>query len=115
MGPGGDHHQLAPVGRMEDSPMLSRIKGLRTAVCAVVLMGLSGGPLRAQASDCSETVVGAQTGQTYTLVGQVQLTVELSLPFGPVTPGYFTIPITFTIGYYQNDQTGAIAAVNCGT
>jgi hypothetical protein len=95
--------------------MVSRFKGLRTAVCAVALLGLSGGPVRAQASGCSETVVGAQSGQTYTLVAHVQLTVELSLPVSIFPPVSVTMPITLTIGYYQNNLTGAIAAVNCGT
>jgi hypothetical protein len=98
--------------------MVSRIMNrLRTLAYAVALLGLSGAPLWAQASQCAEAARGGQTGDSYRLIGQSQVTVQLDAKLGGTCVGSVggSVTETYNVGYYQNQETLRVARVNCST
>lgn len=102
--------------------MLKRLATLvRTGVLSVALLGLSGGILWAEPSDCAEFAVGGQTGQPYTLQSQslVTETRTVSVTAGGDCIGSGSTSVTieeqYHIGFYSNDVTGDLLKVDCRT
>lgn len=94
---------------------------VRAAACAIALLGLSGGIAWAGPTECQETAVGGQTGQSYTRISQSLVTeiqtVELSAGGDCLLGGSSTVTIEeqYYVGYYRNNETGAVARVDCRT
>jgi len=102
--------------------MLSRfMKTARAVGYSVALLALSGSILWANPSDCAESAVGGQTGQSYTLEYQSLVTETTSGTLsagGPCGVGGSISGSTaeqYHVGYYRNSSTGAVARVDCRT
>jgi hypothetical protein len=102
--------------------MLSRfMKTARAVGYSIALLGLSVGPLWAQASQCAQNAVGGQTGDSYTLRSQSLVTetriVQLSLGGAACGVGGSTggqVSEQYNVGYYEN-ASGNVARVDCRT
>ncbi len=83
-------------------------------IAATLALTLSAGALYAEATDCSQNLTGAQTGMSYTLIGQseVTYTVNAGVSAGVEAGGEYSE--TINKGYYQGSD-GRIVAVNCST
>lgn len=102
--------------------MLSRVMHLgRTVLYVIALLGLSGGQLRAEVTDCQEDATGGQTGDPYSLTYQSLVTetttVTLSAGGSCGVGGSATTTTSeqYYVGYYQNGNTGAVVKVDCRT
>jgi hypothetical protein len=97
------------------------MKVTRAVIYSIALLGLSVGPLWAQASPCPSRAVGGQSGQTYTLRSQSLVTetnsVQLSVGGTACGVGGSAGGQTseqYNVGYYENED-GDIARVDCRT
>jgi hypothetical protein len=103
--------------------MLSRImKTARAVGYSIALVGLSVGPLWAQASACPQSARGGQTGDPYTLRSQslVTETRTVQLSAGGISCGVggstsAQIAEQYNVGYYENTRTHGVVRVDCRT
>ena len=100
--------------------MFSRfLKAGRAAGYAVALLALSGGWLRAEVTDCPESAIGGQTGQSYSLNYQSLVTQTTTVTLstgGPCLLGGSATTTTseqYYVGYYENESTGDVVKVDC--
>ena len=90
---------------------------VRVWILAAVLQLLAV-PLLADSTKCADSATGSQSGDSYTLIGQQTKTVTYVYESDGPSCGTWggtlvTVTETYTVGYYQNQTTGATALVNC--
>ncbi|MDH3495842.1 MAG: hypothetical protein OER21_03705 [Gemmatimonadota bacterium] len=102
--------------------MLKRLATLvRAGILSVALLGLSGGVLWAEPSDCPQSAVGGQTGDPYELQSQslVTQTSTITITAGGDCIGSgsteMTISEQYHVGVYVNQNTDKMVRVDCRT
>ncbi len=85
----------------------------RSAAAALGLL-VATGTLLAEASDCYSSVIGNQTGNTYTLIGQSEVTVTVNAGVSAGIEAGGEYQETFNKGYYRGED-GKTYTLNCST